>query len=139
MRDIDESDFIEKSYLPDSLAEAVIESMGGWADFTESAPDVTRHGAGGGVSGFIYYSETIPFAKQNLKTILAMAKNMADEMGDGSAFQLIAGFNCVDLSPEEVAEAIYNPESENQDEVFNALAWYAVEEVCRAYCDITDE
>lgn len=51
---------------------------------------------------------------------------------------MIAGFNCIDLTAEEVAEAIYNGKSEDRTTVFNALAWYALEEVCRGYVDAVE-
>jgi len=52
---------------------------------------------------------------------------------------MISSFNCVNETPEEVAEAIYNSDSDNQTQVLNALAWFAGEEVCRSYSDLIEE
>lgn len=131
--------FVEATHIEASLVRAVIRQVGGWDSFKDLAADVANHGANAGFSGFTYYSDTVPFAKRNKEALIGECKRMADDIGDGSAHQLIAGFNCIDLQADEVAEAIHNPRSENRTEVFNALAWFALEEVSRSYCDLTEE
>lgn len=136
---ITQAKLIEKAgHIPATLIRATIRQAGGWQSFTESAADVCRGGANAGWHGFIYHAETVPFTKRNRDALLSYAGDMARDMGEKSACALIAGFNCVDLSSDEVAEAIYNPKSENATEVYNALAWFALEEVVRAYCDLTE-
>ena len=128
--------FIAESHIDAKLVRAVVRQIGGWESFTEKAQDVYRHGASGGFSGFIYYADTVPFAKKNRKEIVDLAKNIADDVGEG-VFKLIAGFRCLsgDYSEGEIAEAIYSSKSENDTQVLNALAWFALEEVCRSYVD----
>lgn len=128
--------FIAESHIDAKLVRAVVRQIGGWESFTNYAPDVARHGADGGFSGFIYYCDTVPFAKKNRKEIVELAKNIADDFGEG-VFKMIAGFRCLsgDYSEGEIAEAIYNSKSENNTQVLNALAWFALEEVCRSYVD----
>lgn len=128
--------FIAESHIDAKLVRAVVRQIGGWESFTEKVQDVYRHGADGGFSGFIYYCDTVPFAKKNRKEIVELAKNIADDLGEG-VFKMIAGFRCLssDYSEGEIAEAIYNSKSENHTQVLNALAWFALEEVCRSYVD----
>ena len=128
----------ENSNMDENLIEAVVDQFGGWESFIECAEDVTSHGIEGGFGGFTYYSDTVEFTEKNLDSILEMGKEMADSFGSDNIFTLISGFNCLDESPEEVAEAIYNADSDNRTQVFNALAWFAGEEVCRNYSDIIE-
>ena len=137
---------INSTNIPESLVEAVINQFGGWDDFTESAKDVVEHSIDAGYGDFIYHADTVRFAANNLAAILNYAKGMADDLGQDGAYSLIAGFNCLpDYSADEVAEAIHT-HSVNDDQwndqfvqVMNALAWFAAEEVCWAYCDLRRE
>ena len=134
------SQFIAESGLNPSLIRSTVRQCGGWDSFQESAQDVCNHGVSGGFCGFIYYSETVPFAKRNKKAILEMCKEQAEDYyGKGySIGQFIAGFSCVDCDAEQVAVALYTGKGENVTEVYNALAWFALEEVSRRYCDIVE-
>jgi len=64
------------------------------------------------------------------------------------AFSMIAGFNCLkglDLTPGKIAALIYGREPSDDDgsadytSLFNALAWYAGEEVSRSFCDYLEQ
>ena len=134
-------EFSEKSHIPASLIRAVIRQFGGWQSFRESAQDITNHGADGGFGGFIYYADTVKFARNNRSHILSMARDMASDIGDGDEYQLIAGFNCLrcdNLTPGAVARAIHTGKGDDATSVLNALAWFALEEVARSYCDLCD-
>ena len=135
-------DFISSTNIPESLVRAVVRQVGGWASFQESAQDIARYGADTGVGGFTYYAETVPFAKRHRAEMMAMAEETArDCYGRGAnAFTLIAGFNCLSrrIPSGDVARAIYDRNDVNATDVYNALAWYALEETARAYCDLTD-
>jgi hypothetical protein len=129
---------IDSTNIPESLVRSVVRQMGGWESFKESAPDITRHGIDGGYGGFIYYSETEPFAKRNRKEILEMASAQAKDFGVGLV-EMIMGFGCFRYNKpteSEIVEALAGRGTETQ--VPNALAWYAGEEVARAYCDAFD-
>jgi hypothetical protein len=130
--------FVAESNIDESLIRAVVRKMGGWGSFTESAEDVSNHGADGGFGGFVYYTDTVPFAKRNLDSILSYAKDMASDLGEGDEYKLIAGFNCLKMEVGQVAGAIHNPKHEDRTTVLNALAWFALEEVCRSYVDATE-
>ncbi len=131
--------FVEKSHIEEKLVRAVVRQMGGWENFTNSAPDITNHGIDSGFGGFIYYSETVKFAKKNLPEIMELAKNMANDMGENK-YQIIEGFNCLkDYENLDVGESIYNKKSENHPTVLNALAWFAGEEVAQSYVDLLEQ
>ena len=127
---------VNSTNIPESLVRAVVRQMGGWESFKESAPDITRHGISGGYHGFLYYSETVPFAKRNRKAILEMARQQADDLGMGLV-EMVKGFNCLKGATEtEIVEGLAG--ATDQTQVPNGLAWYAGEEVSRAYCDAFD-
>jgi len=135
-------DFVAQANIPESLIRAVVRQCGGWQSFKEDAQDVARHGADTGVHGFTYYSDTVHFARKNRVAIMAMAEDMARDCygRDANCFTLIAGFNCFRgrLSSGEVARAIYGRNDDNATDVYNAMAWFALEETARAFCDLTD-
>ena len=127
---------IQHSSIPSSLIRAVIRQMGGWDSFKESAEDISNHGIAGGFHGFIYYAETVAFTKRNKKAIIEYAKRIADEMGETGIVSFLSYFGCLrGETQEDIADGLYNPRSENKTLIYNALAWFAAEEVARDYCD----
>jgi hypothetical protein len=128
---------IESSNIDASLIRAVVRQLGGWDEFTEHAQDVCNHGMTGGFVGFTYYTDTVAFAKRNKAAILDLCKQMSDDFGQSGTIEFIASFNCLKgTSQEEVADGLYNPKSDDRTTIYNALAWFAGEEVCRAYDDM---
>ncbi len=112
---------------------------GGWKSFKESAPDIANHGIDGGFHGFIYYYETNAFAKRNRAAIQAMAAQQADDIGT-SITEMIQGFGCFrgnKPTDAEIGTALYAGKDDGAN-VLNALAWYAGEEVARAFQDLTE-
>lgn len=142
---------IASTNIPAPLVRSVVKQMGGLESFQESAQDITKHGIDGGFGDFIYYADTVPFAKKNMKHIMEMAKEQAQDVGVG-LFEMLKGFKCMQVcSEEEIAEAIYKDISltlksilkgfltgDMATNVLNCLAWYAGEEVARAYCDLLE-
>jgi len=117
----------------ESLKNAVIEQLGGDDESIEYAKDTIQNcGASGGVGGFIYYSETTEFARNNMDDIYSLLKDQASEFGYDCVFEMVAKFNCLKdhkYSPHEIADVIYNKASEDDEtQILNALAWYALEE-----------
>ena len=103
--------------------------------------EVANSSASAGWSGFCYYSETIPFWEAHKADILALARDLADDLGDG-LLEMIAGFNCLEgeYSVDEVGRAIYSPEDDSElQTVRNAMAWFALEEVAREVSDLIDQ
>lgn len=71
-----------------------------------------------------------------------MASEQADEFGTG-VMEMIRNFGCfrhnqTKPTDEEIGQALYGGKNDGAG-VLNALAWYAGEEVARAYCDLTGE
>jgi hypothetical protein len=103
--------------------------------------DVAQHSADAGWSGFTYTADTVAFYRAHKADILALAKQMADDMGQ-DMLELIRGFGCLqgrnafgnrvpgyELS--EIAEAIHSGRGEAADTIRNAMAWFALEETAR--------
>ena len=142
MQNITLKQFIESSSIPASLIRSTVRQCGGWKEFKEIAGDVSRHGADCGFGQFCYYSDTVPFAKRNKSAIMELCKDQAEDFyGRGTTIpQFIAYFNCLKgIDLESVAIALYAGKGEDCTQVYNALAWYALEEVSRQYCDIVEE
>jgi len=132
--------FVQESNISESLIRNVVKQIGGWDYFKDCATDISNGGCYGGVGGFIYYSDTVPFAKNNLDDIMSYAEQIADDIGESGALELIASFNCLkneELSQSDIAKAIYK-DTVDSITVLNALAWFALEEVARAYCDLIE-
>lgn len=114
------------------IIEDVVESIG-----VESIDDVNSHGIDGGFSGFIYYTETVDFYRKHRKTINAMVKDMAEQLGEDPAV-MVANFNCLKPCDDEdrwhIGACIYGgPLHDGTERIENALAWFAAEEVCRLF------
>ena len=126
-------------HIPASLVRAVIRQSGGIESFAEDAENITNHGVNGGFHGWIWYTDTVAFTKRNKAAILELCKDTAESMGADNIYSLIASFGCAKgYSAEEIAEAIHNSRSEDRTTIYNCLAWFAAEEVARAYCDMME-
>lgn len=134
--------------IPAPLVRAVVKQLGGRQEFTERAQDITNHGISGGFSGFIYYSDTVPFARKHKASILKMAEEQAADFGE-DLYTMISSFNCLtdhrtrkpEYTTGQIAAIIHGRFTDSEGDhtqVFNALAWYAAEEVARAYCDLLE-
>lgn len=134
------SGLIKFTSIPASLVRAVVRQAGGWESFVEMAPDICRGGIDGGFHGFIYYNETHAFARRNREHISEMASAQAQDFGVG-VMEMIRGFGCfrngTKPTDDEIGKALYAGKDDGAG-VLNALAWYAGEEVARAYVDMTE-
>jgi hypothetical protein len=112
------------------LIKAVIDNLG-----LESVQDVNNHGADGGYGNFIYYTETSAFYQKHKKDINKWLSEMAQEIGEPSTANMVQNFRCLgkDYSIDEISGVIYG--NEEQDQIENALAWFALEGVCRLFED----
>lgn len=129
-------DFIESTNIPESLVRATVRQCGGWESFQEMAQDVANHGADAGWSGFTYYSDTVPFAKRNKSAIVEYMGTLARDIGEGNALAFMCGFNCLKCeSEEDNARALFGRDNGQLTAQYNALAWFALEEVARAFDD----
>jgi len=107
-------------------------------DIDSTMRDIRNNGADGGFSGFIYYSDTCKFARDNMALIYSHAKNQAVEFGI-DPLEMIAGFNCLhgECPAFEIASVIHDDiddatRNDGADvAILNALAWYALEEAAQ--------
>jgi len=130
---------IKSSNIDPSLIRSVVRSLGDKTYLN----DVYNHGADAGYSGFTYYTDTIKFFKAHRKAIVQMVEQMADDLGE-SPVDMVSGFNCLgkqDANAKReylpsVSRCLYGGRLTDDDtQVANALAWFALEEVARAFCD----
>ena len=126
-----------------NLKKSVINQLGinDEEDLKQTLSDISNNGADGGFNGFIYYSDTCKFAKENIKEIFDYAQEQAEQLGEG-VYKMISNFNCLtDVKETEVASTIHlvlkgvEDDQGNETQILNALSWYALEEVAREEVD----
>ena len=146
MKNLNMKTLIANSSIPATLIRAVVKNMNGWDSFKESAQDVVDHGASCGFGNFIYYTDTITFTAKNRKAIAELAAQQAADFGDSSEIEMILGFNVIkkdndDLTSSDIARALYGrlADEDKKTTIYNVLAWYALEEVAQAYCDLVEQ
>jgi hypothetical protein len=91
--------------------------------------DIYNYGAGNGVPGFTYYSETLRFYKKYQKEIIELAENLAFDLGE-DMLQMIGNFKCLKsykLRPYDVALGL-DGKGDYSTEIQNAMVWFALEE-----------
>ncbi len=134
--------FIKSSSIPASLIRAVIWQIGDWQTFQEYAPDISKNGIDAGFPGFTYYNQTEPFAKAQKSAIAKLASSQAQELGYDSVFAMVRNFGCLKndtFTDADLWHVFYKGKNpEKGPNLLNALAWYAAEEVARAYCDVIE-
>jgi hypothetical protein len=135
--------------IPAGVARRVVRELGGAKEAAGRLHDVSNHGASGGFSGFIYHTETAAFVRVHRASILAMLGALASDTGE-SVIEVVRGFNCLcdrrrpaalacDYSADEVGRALYGRVCDADAAILDALAWYALEEVARAWVDAGGE
>jgi hypothetical protein len=96
-----------------------------------------EHGANIGITGFIYYSETIPFYMANRQDIVKHMEQTAAEMGT----DIISMVQCFGIfrhggkpAPSEVCRALWDSNKHQElTTIYNVFAWYALEEIARTW------
>jgi hypothetical protein len=110
----------------------------------ESVPDVIRGGISGGFNGFTYTCDCVDFFRLYREKILELLVEFFESTGD-SILETVGSFSCLNY---------YNPKSKRwngvaeqvvigqtlyggpvDDQVANALAWFAAELVCNWFED----
>jgi hypothetical protein len=139
-------DVSKRTGFPLPLLRAVARQHGGWSEFRESAPDISRHGIDGGFHGFIYYTETVKFYKAHRAAILDLLEQQAEDLGMDPT-EMVCSFNCLRTEDpadkrethREVWRTLGGRMSADDYLVANAMAWYAAEEAARAVDWYMDE
>jgi len=128
--------FIAASNIPATLIRAVVKQTGGWSLFKEQSEGMS-HSIDDGYGGWIYHHETVPFFTRNRRSIIELAKQQAEDFGQGM-LEMVAGFNSLngEYTVDEIGETLFGGEPDTQ--IANTLAWYAAEEVARAYRDFIE-
>ena len=146
MKNLTMKTLIANSSIPATLVSAVVKNMNGWDSFRERAQDVADHGASCGFGNFIYYTDTIAFTAKNRKAIAAYAAEQSKEIGYKDEIEMILSFNCLQgyddtITTSEIAKALYGrlADADTKTIIYNALAWYALEVVAWAYCDLLEQ
>ena len=135
------NDFLKAAKTNHKLIGAVIRQFGGWETFKEKAMDVANYGISGGFCGFIYYDETVSFAKKHKKLIIESIQQLADNVGEESFTKLIANsesWKSSGITENELIMALMYPESCDDRTimlVYSELAWYVGETAAQEYVD----
>jgi len=109
-----------------------------FSELSSEFENCAQHGADGGISGFIYYSETIPFFKKNRQDIVNHMEQTAAECGT-DIISMVQGFGVFrhgdKPTPSEVGRALWDSGQQWDDltTLYNVFAWYALEEVSRTW------
>jgi len=120
------------------LINAVKKQLGGDKEENKSMiQNVANHGADAGWPGFTYYRDTVSFYDKHKKDIVAIAEEMAEELGE-NVLDMIKSFNCLhnEYTTSEIAKVLYGRKNDSDEytQIANAMAWFALEEVAR-YCE----
>jgi hypothetical protein len=142
----------ENSSFSESTINNVIKALGyplnGSGDtFKELSLEMVNcaeYGANIGISGFIYYSETIPFFQKNRAAIAIHMELTAAELGT-DIISMVQGFGVFSHSekptPSEIGKALWDKSKTYTDltDLYNVFAWYALEEVSRTWYRYLEE
>ena len=134
---LNQESFIE-NYAPDmgsDLATDVINQYGGFDVLAECHADVCNHGIDSGFNGWIATHDMVDFYAKHEKTILNFAKEYAKELGYEGLLEMVSEFNRIrgEYNLSEIAEGLYDPESEYHSTIAEMMAWFVAEEMARAY------
>ena len=140
---ITKKEFIKNSHVSEKLINSVISQFGGWEIFKELAENVTNHGINGGFGGFIYYNETHHFAIKNRALIVALLEDEADQLGE-DVISMVSNFGLfrqskMDADDKKDLYKFLGGGRCEQGPITNVMAWFAAEEVCRAYVYFIEE
>lgn len=120
---------IDEAKAVSPLAAAVLEQLGGDEEDVQTAIDAAMNGADGGFHGFTYTRDCVDFVVKHREIITQAVEGMASDLGE-DPIAFVRGFNCLDddTPTRDIARALYGG-GEADDQVMNALAWFALEEV----------
>lgn len=114
------------------LINAVLRQLGSM----DSIKDINSHGIDGGYGGFVYYEDTLKFAKNNRADICRMLENMAYDLGE-DVVNMVSNFGVFRNNPmdNEDKKELYSFLSGRVvgTVIPNLMAWFAAEEVCRMF------
>ena len=121
--------FRQMGYSPNNSSE----------ELSESLIDIANHGADGGVRGFSYFEDTVDFYKKNRTDIVKNMKYVAEYQIGEDIVSMIQNFgifrNDDKPSSRDVKRALSGRYGNDEMlyDLYNVFAWYAVEEIARAW------
>lgn len=126
-------DLANKSTIPEGLIRAVVHQAGGWESFKSIAPTISTNK---NCIGFEYHTETAKFFVNYRDLIRKLAHDTAREGGQ-STIKMIHNLRCLqnNFDEDEIGLALYGPRSKINIQIANALTWFALEKVAKAYSD----
>jgi len=140
------------SNLQEKTVNNIIEALGyplsGSGDtFKELSAELVNcaeHGANIGISGFIYYSETIPFFQKNRAAIAIHLELTAAELGTDliSMVQNFGVFHNADKpTPTEIGKALWDKSKTYPEltDLYNVFSWYILEEFAHTWYRYLEE
>ena len=136
----------ENSTFPESTINNVIKALGypltgsgvTFKELSAEFVNCAEHGANIGISGFIYYNETIAFFQKNRAAIAAHMELTAAEFGT-DIISMVQNFGVFSHSekptPSEIGRALWDKSKTHPElkSLYNVFAWYALEEVARTW------
>lgn len=136
-----------KEYCGETLGKLVIPVKNQLAadtkeEFFERLEDVCRSscGAAAGFTGFTWYTETVDFWRRNRKKIMDYASELADGLGENT-LNMVRQFNCLkgNFTEDEIGRALYGNFDIELEQIYNALAWFVLEEIAYKFSDFKYE
>ncbi|MDR2785440.1 MAG: hypothetical protein LBB83_05960 [Treponema sp.] len=100
--------------------------------------DCAKHGADGGFPGFIYYSDTLSFFRQNRQDIVKNLELTAEELGQ-DIISMVQGFGVFryDTPPTaaSIGKALWGTGALKDDltSLYNVFAWFCLEEISHVW------
>ena len=106
-------------------------------ELLDTLKNVVNHGASIGFGGFIYYSDTIEFARKNQNSIIKLLEEEAESFGEEVA-EMVFNFGDFRKSPPDTDDKrdVYRFLSGakcKETKIPNLMAWFALEEVARFF------
>lgn len=132
-----------KEYCGGSLAALVVPvknqlGCSSVSEFWNELENVSRSycGAAAGFTGFIYYVETVAFWRANRKKIMDVLSDYSEGLGQ-NVLEIVSNFNGFRgiWTDDEIGRALYGNYNDKYDQIYNGLAWFALEEVAHRYSD----
>ena len=115
-----------------------------FSELSTQFENCAEYGANIGISGFIYYSDTLAFFRKHRCDIVSYMEQSAAEMGT-DIISMVQGFGVFRNSdkPEvsEVGKALWDSSQywPELSSLYNVFAWYALEEVSRTWYRYLEE
>jgi len=140
------------SSFPERTVNNVIKALGypltgSGNTFKELSAELVKcaeHGADIHIIGFIFNCETVPFFKKNSVAIASHIERTAEELGT-DIFSMVQNFgvfhNSEKPTPTEIGKALWDKNKTYPEltVLYNVFAWYALEEVSRAWYRYLEE